>query len=180
MSPGTARACAFGFAVLGISLGASTASAFDGSRRGFILGIGAGGGATSIEDQDGGEIRNLGSGGLATDFEIGGARSERLLVYYANRVVWLSDRDRLGVSGLGLRRYLGDAGAFGDVTLGLSSWTGRLGDTIGLGASLAFGWEARDHWLVRGALLYGDSGLREDYLKPRGTAGTLTVVWLGY
>ena len=74
---------------------AATSLAFDGNRKGFILGAGLGLGYTShknsLEHETQGvtSFERLTSTGLATDFRIGYGFSEGFLLYYTSKVNWL-------------------------------------------------------------------------------------------
>jgi hypothetical protein len=60
----------------------NAAHAWDGNRKGFILGIGVGGGQTDIGD---------GEFGLLSNFKIGYAPSDRLLLYWHATGVYFED-----------------------------------------------------------------------------------------
>lgn len=82
-------------------------SGFDGKRKGFVLGIGAGGGFTSYTATEyrwywldyypyfyDEYIQSKESGaGLATDFKIGFGATDQLLILYSNKVIWFSFQD---------------------------------------------------------------------------------------
>ena len=75
-------------------LTAGSAEAFDGNRKGFILGGSLGAAATNIEDGDT-------KGSLATEFIIGGGISPQVLLYYTNYGTWFSQE---GFAGNSFRR----------------------------------------------------------------------------
>ena len=65
-------------------VGASPAAAFDGHRRGFVLGVGAGNGRLSLpgySDFDG-------KTGLFTDLKLGVGVDDRTVVHYSGRGFW--------------------------------------------------------------------------------------------
>jgi len=70
-------------AMAGVLLLAASVSAFDGDRKGFILGGGAGLGAVSSEGDD----TKL---AFMTDFVIGYAPTPQLAIHYTNKVAWYS------------------------------------------------------------------------------------------
>lgn len=78
---------------LGLVMLAAPALAFNGSRRGFILGVGIGGGGTSFKADLPGDFithpETQTRATFATDFELGGGVNEQLLVYYSNHVNWV-------------------------------------------------------------------------------------------
>jgi opacity protein-like surface antigen len=153
---------------------ASTSShAFDGHRKGFVLGFGAGLGMTSF-------TQTLGAGslsatsdrenkaGLATDFRIGGGFNEQFLLYYVNRASWISLENVFGnsvtivssVGLLGATYYFQSASPSPYVhgLLGLSSWDAPFeSDTdalTGLGFGGGVGYEFSPHWSIEGSLNY--------------------------
>jgi hypothetical protein len=71
------------------------ASAFDGKRKGFLLGLGAGlgrssiGASTSIENVS--VSASSAENNFATNFQIGAGLSEQAAVYWVSRVAWGSD-----------------------------------------------------------------------------------------
>lgn len=87
------------FLVAAIVAGATSASALDGTRKGFILGFGIGPSVTSWSFEvtasagpfsDSFESDKESNFGLGTDFKIGGGITEKFLLYYVNRVAWFS------------------------------------------------------------------------------------------
>jgi len=62
----------------------STSFAFDGNRKGFILGIGAGLGTTKIDSWAG----NTSKTPIFTNFKIGGGFTDQLEIYYSSKVSW--------------------------------------------------------------------------------------------
>lgn len=70
---------------------APTASAFDDSRQGFLLGLGAGLHTIDLDYQGNG--RSLGSesqSGIATSLKIGGGLTDQFALYYVRNVSWYS------------------------------------------------------------------------------------------
>ena len=70
-------------ALLAVLVAASPAAAFDGERRGFVLGLGAGYGYAGVDD---------GRSGLSTRLDIGVGLTDRTLVHYAGKQI-LHSRD---------------------------------------------------------------------------------------
>jgi len=129
-----------------------TASAFDGERKGFMLNIGAGFGQTYSA------FGANNSTGFVTDFKIGGGPSNKVQIYYTNRVLWYgseftSTTFAKGISAAGVSYFLKQQSPslFFSGALGLgviNSSSGRSSDpgfgfTLGLGFELArnFIWE---------------------------------------
>jgi hypothetical protein len=70
-------------------------TAFDGNRKGFLLGFGAGGGNVSFKQTIVGNSEDITSDteseiGFVTDFKIGFAPNNNLEIYYSSKVAWFS------------------------------------------------------------------------------------------
>jgi hypothetical protein len=144
------------------------ASAFDGARSGFVLGLGGGiGKAEQSVDVEGGGVSgsvSVDNTGFATEFKLGGGVSEQVLVYYhARSVIYTYDLDLTvtdpftgmtlasdeisitafqGISGVGVSYFLMPEApsAYANVTLGLGSlFETYEGDS---NSEFGFGWEA--------------------------------------
>lgn len=85
--------------IAAIVLAATSASALDGTRKGFILGFSIGPGVTSWSQEISAAYGSLSAAvksetensfGVATDFKIGGGITEQFLLYYENRVSWFT------------------------------------------------------------------------------------------
>jgi len=157
--------------VLAIMSAATSARAFDGKRRGFVLGGSAGLAITSftqtleIGHQSATSDRES-RAGLATEFRIGGGISDRFLVYYANRVAWFSLDNALGntvtiassIGLVGVSYYLVGVSPswYLHGLLGLSSWdTPFESDSeawTGIGAGAGIGYEFSPHWSIEGSI----------------------------
>jgi opacity protein-like surface antigen len=95
---------AFATVALFTLLVASSAHAFDGNRKGFILGFGLGGGMASFTQT----LEHAGlsatsdrenKGAFATDFKIGAGLNEQFMIYYVARSSWVSVENKLWVFG---------------------------------------------------------------------------------
>lgn len=155
------------FASALVFLLASGAHAFDGKRKGFILGGGIGGGFASLSQE-----LSFGSlsestdketkGTVLTDFRIGGAFNEHWMLYYDNQIWWgkaefgsdsLSSSEEtfaVGIGLVGVSYYLNaEAPSVYFVgTVGVSSF-GPSDDytaQTGFGISGGVGWEFSSHW----------------------------------
>ena len=70
---------------------ATSVYAFDGERKGFILGFGIGPGYTNFSQEINGlELDSEGKVSIATDFKIGYGFNEQFLLYYENRLSWFN------------------------------------------------------------------------------------------
>lgn len=97
---------------------ATPALAFDGSRQGFILGLGIG--LHNINSDfivNGAKVGSQSEGGVATSFKIGGGVTDQLALYYVRNASWYSapyfdgfmSRDityTIGLSGFGASYFL--------------------------------------------------------------------------
>lgn len=136
-------------------------SAFDGQRKGFILGAGIGGGY--LDDHD--PYHPSGFGTLMTNFKIGYAPSNSLEVYYANNVSWFGFFEGLsaiGASCVAVTKYLKPEGkgVFVCGGVGMSSlW--RLGGSSsisGFGAFGGIGYDEGKHVYFQGDIVYTNRG----------------------
>jgi hypothetical protein len=159
---------------------ATSAHALDGTRKGFILGIGFGGGFTDYEFHYIGPPRSGGAtqGAAATDFRIGGGITEKFLLYYENRVTWFSKKSvyygggvtAFPVGLLGASYYLETKAPSLYVlgSVGTSAIIFPLEDTdilSGAGISGGVGYEFAPKWSVESTLNWGNperDGLRFD------------------
>ncbi|MCB1185297.1 hypothetical protein KDM41_17905 [bacterium] len=126
---------------LGTVLAATPAHAFDGDRRGFLLGLGAGYGSAEA-------FRNTDKG-TATSFKIGAGLNDRTLLYYSNRVVFFSqhgDVDYQGMTAAGVSFYLqpDQPSFFFSGELGVAARRSRRG-TSNLGFTVGVGYEFTRH-----------------------------------
>jgi hypothetical protein len=157
----------------------TNAHAFDGQRRGFIIGIGAGISRTSFT-QDAtfdyrGHRKTVRSDrehkeGAATDFKIGYAWDNSWAVYYTSKVSWFNIQNALGnevtiANGLGavaVTHWLKPQAPSGFVAggLGYSTWSlpfeDHAPDTwFGPGLFVGGGYEFARHWSWEGYLAWG-------------------------
>ncbi len=153
---------------------------FDGQRKGFILGLGLGGGLTSFtqtveigESSQTSDRENKFS--FISDFRIGYAPSNLVEVYYNAKVAWFS-LDNIfdesvtitdGLNGIGITYHLKPQAPSGFVNgaiglavfdapfeSGFEAWTG-------FGFSAGGGFEFSPHWRVEGNIIYGKPGREE-------------------
>jgi hypothetical protein len=136
---------------------ASRLNAFDGQRKGFILGAGIGGGY--LDDHD--PYHPFGSGTLMTNFKIGYAPSNSLEVYYANNVSWFGFFEGLsaiGASCVAVTKYLKPEGKgfFVCGGVGMSSlWElGGSSSISGFGAFGGIGYDEGKHVYFQGDIVY--------------------------
>jgi opacity protein-like surface antigen len=152
------KACAV-FLIVFVVL-SSQLLAFNGLRKGFILGGGGGPGYLTYEGVD--------KFSLATNFKIGYAPSNSFEIYYLNTVSWFgvySETFLNGLTGLGLTKYIKPEGrgffVFGGVGLAVLQVLTQYGDSdTGLGLIGGVGYDISKHWSVQGDILYTtfDSG----------------------
>ncbi len=168
---------------LALMQGADPASAFDGSRRGFVLGAGLGAGASSFTQTltqgsfSASSDRETKSA-FVTDFHIGGGIDDTTVLTYTSRVTWFSlevvrsfdvdvvELDEVLItSGVGVFTLTKYARAEAPSTfarggVGFSSWdtpfesdAGKA--SVGLGALLAVGYEFAPYWSVELGATWG-------------------------
>lgn len=148
---------------------ASSVFAFNGQRKGFVLGFGIGGGLVSweqklegqswaVQDDEDSEKR----GAVLTDFELGYAPSDRLMIVYCNSVTWF--RFQVGyksfrtvaspVTGARVTYFLQpqSPSAFVSGSIGLASlvtpFDSDYESADGVGGGIRIGYEWRRHVLL--------------------------------
>ncbi|MBN2829449.1 MAG: hypothetical protein JXR56_03895 [Candidatus Cloacimonetes bacterium] len=147
----------------------TTLFAFDGKKKGFLLGFGVGAAGVSYSQTIEGEGDSITSdteekGAFATDFKIGYAPSNNLEIYYTNQVAWFTMHNALdddttivdGVTAVGASYFLSQSptdptfkpSPFISFGLGLSSWSSMNNDGnawTGVGYFLGVGYEFSKH-----------------------------------
>lgn len=145
----------------------NSASAFNGQRKGFILGFGLGPGLTPVGGDNKIVLAN-------TSFKIGIGLSEQLLLYWSSRGAWYktdyhyyesgqkSVTELFGVAGLGMSYYLLETAPAMYVTgsLGYSAVSNPFESyandaDVGLGLSMGVGYEFSPHYSVEATLANG-------------------------
>lgn len=176
----------------------TSAEAFDGSRRGFVLGGGLGGGLSSFTQELTIESITFESdrenrAALVTDFHIGGGLSETLVLTYSARVSWFGIETLGGdvtiASGSGvvaLTKYSRPTApsTFVRGGVGFSTWDTPLesnsGDAAtGLGLSAGIGYEFRPHWSVELGTTWGSPAIEEGRDELRTDVFAVHVVVVG-
>ncbi|MGE3844936.1 MAG: hypothetical protein AB7I50_25510 [Vicinamibacterales bacterium] len=158
-------------------------------RKGFIIGLGGGIGLHRHSEPlfgfGGFDDISYSSVGLATEFSIGYAPSDRVLVYYANAVQFSTDSpyDLVGLTGGGITYAIrpqapswyisGAIGAATGAEVDFGNW--RFGDVErGLAFSAGGGHEFARHWLLGGSAMV----LELDGVTHTVRRGTIT--WMFY
>ena len=182
-----------------ILLVTTVAQAFDGNRKGFIIGFGVGPGYTSFTQT----VKNVTTGfdetsdtensfSFATDFKIGGGITDQFLLYYVNRVTWFGMENALnenvtianGVGGVGVSYYLETtAPAFYFLgSIGLSTWMTPFEDEssnwVGFGVSGGVGYEFAAHWGVEATVNYGNPKDEETVMNNKIEASTSALAFV--
>ncbi len=149
-----------GAAVLLSLLAAARLVAFDGQRKGFILGVGFGAGSLSYHDPSWSHSQAT----FEFNLKIGYAPSNNLEVYYLNIVSYFESMGRSysGGGGLfGVTRYFDPAGKglflCGGAGYGFfweMDWNSI--DLSGFGAFAGLGYEIGKHWNIQADVLYTD------------------------
>ena len=184
------------------------ANAWDGHREGFILGLGAGYGnhwltyeSTKYEmsyyygmrifTEAGTETKTASQTGLMSDFKIGYAPSDQLMIYWMSKVAWLdiSEKEYMitsGIGGLGISYYQEPTApsAYFSGGVGYSTWqaplSGNPESAIGLGLSVGAGYEFAKHISLECNLTWGHPSKKEWDWDAKALAVRVTVNVLGY
>ncbi len=126
--------------------------AFDGARKGFILGGGVGAGFLSHEMifQSRSDTENAAV--FLTEFKIGGAPSNSLEVYFISKGAHLADEE-ITLNAAGVTKYLGKTGTGVFLTGGVGLTTIETSDE-GFGLFGGIGFEFAKHFTVETNILY--------------------------
>lgn len=165
--------------------------AFDGQKKGFILGLGIGPGMDSFTQDITSDFIDVESAretkpALITDFKIGYAPNNQLLVYYVSKVAWFGLTNAFdesvtitnGNGGIGVSYFLNSKNFIAG-GLGLSTWntpfeSGSKAST-GLGIFVGGGREMSKNWTVEGGIGWGNPKYSEDDVKLTTKAVSLMV-----
>lgn len=141
---------------------ASQLSAFDGQRKGFILGGGIGGGYLSYHEPFG---FSLDKAAIATNFKIGYAPSNTLEIYYTNNMSWFgyySDSFTIGASCVAITKYLKPEGkglfVCGGIGIASIFNLDENHSESGFGAFGGLGYDFAKHWYIQADILYTNLG----------------------
>lgn len=188
------------FVLTVIVLTAVSADAFNGERRGFLLGFGVGPGWSSFK----GEVEGFDLGdrenkfAIGTDFKIGAGINDQLLIYYVNRVAWFKsdtfDKNGFvqedvtiasGVGLVGLSYYFKtEAPAWYLVgAVGISSWSAPLESNSemfsGFGLTGGAGYEFKKHWSLEATVNYGKPSKTIEGYKVELSVISVLVTFMG-
>jgi len=173
------------------------AHAFDGERKGFILGGGIGLGMTSFTQSVAGFGERVSADretkpSFVTDFKIGGGFSEQVLLYWTSRVSWFSLENIFGdtvtiasgTAGVGITYFPNpDSNFYLLGGLGLATWGSPFeSDTstaTGLGLLGGIGFELSPHWTLDITLSLGNSSLTESGVELTNGVAALLVTFNG-
>jgi hypothetical protein len=152
--------------------------AFNGQRKGFILGGGAGAGFLSYETYGLKSTRFS----LATNFKIGYAPTDSFEIYYLASTSWFwldGTSCFIGLTAVGLTQYLNPKGTGFYVTggIGLSSLQFLSGDedyTNGFGLLGGIGYQVSKHWSLQGDVLY--TTMKSGQIKSLGARVTFNYL----
>lgn len=146
-----------------VVLAATEAFAFDGQRKGFILGGGIGGGFLSNKFSAGPFSTTEGEAVFASEFKIGYAPSNDFEIYYIGKGSWWGESDvalLIGLSAVGISKYLGTSstGFFVTGGVGLSAIDAPFEEgaeaDYGFGLFGGAGYEFARHWTLEADILY--------------------------
>jgi len=172
---------------------AVNASAFDGNRKGFVIGIGVGPSITSWTDEEGSwKSDRENDFGVGTIFKIGYGVNENLLIYYTNNVAWFSVGDgesftvTSGITALGGSYYLNteSPSLFINGLVGIGVWAAPFESNsesaMGLGLGAGIGYEFSKHFNVNATLMYGMPKFSDSEEKIKALNVLVTFNVLGY
>ncbi len=140
---------------------ASQLAAFDGQRKGFILGGGVGYGSL----QWNAPFTDFNKGAVATNFVIGYAPSNSLEIYYTNNICFFSSEgsdNYIGLTGAGVTKYLKPEGKglyfLGGIGVSvLKTYSGDYqGTDSGFGALAGIGYDVAKHFRIQAEVMYAD------------------------
>jgi hypothetical protein len=173
------KALIWALVCLSLCLVAGPAQAFDGQRKGFILGVGAGLGHTSFTQEEtvdywgyseSVESDREDKAGVMTDFKIGYAWDNYWAVYYTAKVSWFGMENVYGedvtiangLEAVALTHLFKPqapswfvAGGLGYSTWGLPFEDNPPDTWYGPGLFMGGGYEFSRHWSVEGYLAWG-------------------------
>lgn len=163
-----------------VLVSASGTFAFDKQRKGFVLGMGLGPGFSSytkVTDSSGTQIYSdkQSKVGVFTDFKLGYAPSNHLMIYWMSKVAWTGRNDTLqqdtssreedvtvatGVGGIGVTYFFSaqSPSIFVSVGVGFVGWAYPFEDRdfwTGIGFTGGVGWEFRPNWVLEASVLMG-------------------------
>ena len=133
-------------------------------RKGFVLNLGLGAARVTTSRDFGGSSTAIGVG---TDFKIGYAPSDQLLIFYSNDAAFHGQEtnDDLigsGMSGVGATYFIGPeqnalyvSGSIGVAARNVLSSSGSVDAVTGTGFSLGGGYEFARHWLLDAEVVKG-------------------------
>ena len=149
-------------------------------RKGFIVGIGAGGALHRIpEGRVTGDNLDRSAFAFGTDFKIGYAPTDQFLIYYSAKAAFpqATDYDAVGVSGFGVTYMTrptspsffvtGIAGESARATLESRDWS------VGRGLGVGGGYEFKRHWSISGDALFLRMGDNDNHTVLLATVGYL-------
>jgi opacity protein-like surface antigen len=177
-----------------LALAVPGAHALDNQRSGFVIGLGLGwGSARQTLEASGGGVdfsASTDTGGLATDFRLGGGLSEKWLLYFTNQQVFFGLNDdsyAQGLTGVGATHFFRPQAPSVLLDLGLGAgvlWNADQDESeSGLGLLVGVGYEFSRHFLVKADWYYADVGKGEVFgTDVTASIGTfrVTLNWLGY
>jgi hypothetical protein len=149
------------------------------NRKGFIFGLGAGGGIHRAPVFPGfSAAGNTSEGAVITDLSIGYAPTDQILVYYSNQVAWSRSirYDLVGVTGVGVTYMFSPSSpsAFlkgsvgGGIVADVDFDSGRVdSNDTGLGLTIGGGYEFARHWSIEAGAMFArlENGNNHTVLK---------------
>ena len=176
--------------------------AFDGKRKGFILGFGAGFSNISFKQKIEGYGGSITSDkenkiGFGSDFKIGYAPNNKVEIYYFSKVAWFSILNALndnvtisdGVAGAGLSYYLSPklnenewtSSTFISCGFGWSGWSTPFEEGseswTGLGFFVGSGYEFSKHYRIEANLFINNPSTKESGYTYTTNSTVLMIIF---
>lgn len=177
-----------------------SAFSWDGYRKGFILGFGAGFGSLNFT-QELNYFENTASGSEShfpffTNFKIGGAPTDQIMIYWSSKVSWFPMVNALnqtvtmiaGTGTIAVSYYWKSFAPSWFISggLGYGTWQAPFEEDseawIGTGLMFGVGYEFSPHWSFEGGFNWGNPKKSEGAVEATTTHKTIfiTINVLGY
>jgi hypothetical protein len=185
-----------GIATMVISMAmAVNASAFDGKRQGFVLGLGLGPSLTSWTAREGRRISDRQNAiGFASIFELGYGVNENLSIYCASDAAYFGSGEAKtvyyvqGMAGIGGSYFLYPKAPslYLHALVGISVWATPVEHrrekdiSLGLGFGTGIGYEVAKNFALEATLMYGMLGAIKTDEEIRALTVLMTMNLLGY
>lgn len=183
-----------------VLLFAELGHAFDGNRKGFVLGFGTGVGTVGVTQKaefgGGSSSASEQHTSLVTNFKIGGAPTDQIMIYWSGKVSWFGIENAMdekvtisaGTGTVAVSYFWKPSSPcwFASGGLGYSSWDTPFEDSgkawTGFGLFLSGGYEFAKYWSVEFGFNFGNPSTKENGIEFTSNHSTIfaTINVLGY